>query len=362
MAKKSKSKRTSTQSTAAQPLTAQAPAPPPALAPSRAAALSVTGDGPTGNILINLFDGARQPLADTVQWSAVIRDGRSPSESQTFNVDGNGPSDLVKGLPFFGTLFFNNYTVLINSKGFDDAAWMPVTIAQSQTTSVFLMLLEEGASFNFSGATWDQLNSRRPRFAEIFQTGISDASDQYAAAIEDNGGFALGCWLNLLTAMSQIILPSTKTPLDYFWQIVRDDPNFPMAQDRFFAYVDKAIVDDVIAAGNAGSFSKEPDPSIFHKGATLSYKQNQFDTANVQLTFHQGNTKTLTAADGSQIECIIIEPDIDYFKDLTAHFLLEVLPNAFKQQLTDPRVVCMLRWIAGKQANTDFDPLYTLTA
>ena len=331
-----------------------------ASATSRAAAPSSAAGGDVGNILINLVDGARQPLASGVRWSATIHDGRSPSESQSFPIDGSGSTELVKGLPYFGN-FFDNYTVLVNSKDYDDAGWMPVTVAKSQTTPVYLMLLEDDAGMNFSGATWDALKSQRPRYAEIFETGADDAEEEYAAAIETNAGLALGCYLNLLTAMSQIVLPSKKSPLDYFWQIVRNDPKFPMAQDRFFAYVDKSIVDDVVAAGKMGSFSQEPDPGVLHPGATLSYKQTQFDITNVQLTFHQGNTKTLQGPNGA-VDCVIVEPDIDYYKDLLSHFLLEVLPNKFTGGLTDPRAVYMLRWMAGKQSGAYFDPLYTLSA
>src|SRR5262249_34436319 len=108
------------------------------------------------------------------------------------------------------------------------------------------------------------------------------------------------------------------------------------------------------------SFSQEPDPSAFHPGATRSYKQTQFDTTNVQLTFHENNIKTLPGPNGP-VDCIVVEPDIDYYKDLVSHFLLEVLPNKFTGGLTDPRVVYMLRWMVGKQSGADFDPLYTLS-
>jgi len=63
---------------------------------------------------------------------------------------------------------------------------------------------------------------------------------------------------------------------------------------------------------------------------------------------------------GSSISCIVIEPDIDYYKDLLAHFFSEVLPNRFTGGKTDPRAVYILRWMAGRQAGGDFDPLYTI--
>jgi len=62
------------------------------------------------------------------------------------------------------------------------------------------------------------------------------------------------------------------------------------------------------------------------------------------------------------VDCVVIEPDIDYYKDLLAHALLEVLPNKFTGGLTDPRAVYLLRWMAGQQAGSNFNPLYTMTA
>jgi hypothetical protein len=316
-------------------------------------------DEATGSILMHLVDGTRQPLAADVKWSARIRDGRAPSESRTINVDGKGPIELIKGLTVFDN-FFDNYTITANSNGWHDTGWTPVHIAKEKPVAVNLMLLPKDGHPNFADAGWQAVGKRRPRFAEILSAGINNASDRYSTLMEGNEGLALTCLLNLLTALSQITLASGKTPLDYYWQPIWDDPQFAMAQDRFFAYVDKTIVDDVIQAAKMGAFSEEKDPAVFHAGATLSYKQTQFDVTNVQLTFHQGNAKTIPTPSGP-VDCIVIEPDIDYYKDLLAHTLLEVLPNKFKSGLTDPRGVYLLRWMAAKEAGLDFDPLYTIT-
>ena len=50
------------------------------------------------------------------------------------------------------------------------------------------------------------------------------------------------------------------------------------------------------------------------------------------------------------VNCIMMEPDIDYYKDLAAHTLLEVISNGLSGNLTDPRQVYVLRWIAGRHA------------
>ena len=96
---------------------------------------------------------------------------------------------------------------------------------------------------------------------------------------------------------------------------------------------------------------------LLHPGATRSFKQVQFGEANVQLTFHEGDTRTI---DGTP--CVEVEPDIDYYRDPAAHFLLEVVPG-FAGQLSDPTTVYVLRWIAGRFADVpEFDPPYTLVA
>jgi len=312
-----------------------------------------------GSILFNIVDGTRQPLSASVRWSATIHDGRSLSERHTINIEGTGSAALVKELEYFDN-FFDNYSVFVDTKDYEDAAWMPVHISPARPTAVHLMLIPKDGHLNFGDATWNALNGSRPRFAQILSAGINDAAARYASLMEQHEGLVLGCLLNLLTAMTQITLPSEKTPLDYYWQPIWDDSQFPMSQDRFFAYVDKAFVDDVVKAGKMGSFSEERNPGTWHPGATLSYKQTQFDVTNVQLTFHQGNAKIIQGPDGP-VDCVVVEPDIDYYKDLLGHAFMEVLPNKFTGGLTDPRAVYLLRWMAGQQAGSDFNPLYTMT-
>ena len=90
--------------------------------------------------------------------------------------------------------------------------------------------------------------------------------------------------------MSQISLPQD-TPLDYIKQLRWDAPYAP-AQDRFFAWCDIRLIDQVKNAAAAGEFAVENNPGLFHPGATSSWKQIQFGEANVQLTFHE-NDKTV---------------------------------------------------------------------
>jgi hypothetical protein len=115
-------------------------------------------------------------------------------------------------------------------------------------------------------------------------------------------------------------------------------------------------VAQVRTAADQKQFAPEPGTAAFHPGATCSFKQVQFGEANVQLTFHEDDRRTI---DG--VECIKVEPDIDYYKDLGAHAILEVMPNSLAGRLTDPKLVYILRWIAGRRAGVaEFDPPYTL--
>ena len=154
--------------------------------------------------------------------------------------------------------------------------------------------------------------------------------------------------------MSQINL-AQGTPLDYLRQLRWDAP-FAPAQDRFFAWCDVALIDQVRRAAAEHKFAPENDPGLFHPGATSSWKQVQFGEANVQLTFHENDKMTIGGT-----SCVMVEPDIDYYRDLAAHTILEVIPNALTHTLTDPVEVYVLRWIAGQTAGVPgFAPLYTL--
>ena len=144
------------------------------------------------------------------------------------------------------------------------------------------------------------------------------------------------------------------TPLNYIKAVMWET----LQPDRFFAWADAALVDQVRIAADQGVFVAEIGSGFMHPGATSSYKQVQFGEANVQLTFHENDRRVIDGAD-----CIKIEPDIDYFRDRLAHALLEVVPNRITGSITDPRAVYVLRWIAGRHAGVpDFDPPYTIEA
>jgi|ERR1035438_5214359 hypothetical protein len=298
-------------------------------------------------VSVNLFDGWRQPLQPESKILLTVRDGNQKivvhDEYQASRID-------VEGLPFFDN-FGDNYTVVAWGSGYEQAGFTPLKVSPRVPATVDIMLLKKDAGFDFSRARWQDLRRNLPQIATLAAAGAADedgAAARYGDLVEKEP--VLACFFNLTTAMSQIQLPDG-TPLDYIKELIWDDT---MAQDRFFAWADTKLVDQVIQAARQGAFAPEPGTAIFHKGATSSYKQVRFGEANVQLTFHENDHPAT-----GHTEWIKVEPDIDYYKDPLAHALLEVTANQVTHSLTDPRQVYLLRWIAGRHANIpNFDPPY----
>jgi hypothetical protein len=302
----------------------------------------------TSALKVNVFDGSRQPLGTDQKILFTITDGNARQLVRDYYRSGT-----TFDVPFYNNLG-DRYTVLAFVDGSDQAGFTPVNCSADTPQSVDLMLLRKSATFNFASARWDDLATANPLLSRILAHGAADdaaARDRYSQLME-NRPAVLACLFNITTAMAAIHLP-VGNPLQYFKELIWDDT---MAQDRFFGYADPALYDQVKLAAAHGVFSRELGFAAFHKGATDSYKQIQFGEANVQLTFHANDTKLI---DG--VECIMMEPDIDYYKDPLAHALLEVVVNGISGSLTDPRQVYVLRWIAGRHAGVaEFDPPYTI--
>jgi hypothetical protein len=310
---------------------------------ARASASGARTDQAT--MVVTLYDGTRQPIQGK-DFLIRIFDG---FQNQLFDNFKAAPTTVFR-LPFRDNLQ-DNCRVQASGDGYVDAGFTPVELSLQVVAVVDLMLLPDEADFKFQ--TWDTLKTSDPVISTFIAIGISDAdAEEHYDNLRQTKPAALASLLNLATAMKAIQLPS-KTPLDYFKQILWDES---LAQDRFFGYADRSIVDQVRRAAMEGEFAPEPSPGLFHPDATSSFKQIQFGEANVQLTFHEKNTKKI---DG--VPCIKVEPDIDYFQDVGAHTLLEVIPNSITHGLSDPKKVYVLRWIAGRHAGVpEFAPPYTI--
>ena len=308
--------------------------------------VQATATPDTCSLQIRVFDGTRNPFSSGASVLYRVIDANQKEIVEEMRKT----TVLNCEFPFRGN-FMDNYTVIVFSDGFQQAGFTPVKLSNTTPAVLDLMLIPKDGHFNFALVTWNWIRANLP----FMTSGASDADGQarYENLME-NKPKSLAALLNIATAMRGIQLPQG-TSLDYLRQLKWDDT---LAQDRFFAYCDANLIDQVRIAAAQGEFAPETDSAFFHPGATASWKQIQFGEANVQLTFHEGDKQLINGAN-----CILVEPDIDYYKDLGAHALLEVIPNALTGGLTNPEMVYVLRWIAGRHAGMpEFDPPYTIVS
>lgn len=305
----------------------------------------------TASLMINVVDGTRQPINTPELLIRILNGRQSAVHTGTFAA----PTILFRDLPVEDNLD-DRFTVIASAPEYRQAGFTPVVVRRGVLQTVNLMLLPREPRFNFRSARWENLRNWDPAVADLLARGAPSedaARDRYSQLLETRPD-ALACFLNLAEAMSAISLP-TGSPLTYMREIVWDET---IGQDRFFVWCDCALIEQVREAADQGVFDQIAGSGFFHPGATLSYKQKQFGEANVQLTFHEGETRTING-----LNCVLVEPDIDYFQDVGAHALLEVIPNTLTGGKTDPMTVYNLRWIAGRHAGVPaFEPPYVIEA
>lgn len=298
-------------------------------------------------LTLRIFDGSRQLFVGPGPFLVTITDG---NQKVLVRQDYQSP-EVDFDLPFFDN-FGDNYAVIVYHAGFRQAGYAPVKLSEKYATTLDIMLVPNDPGFSFLNARWPVVSQTYPFLGS--DTDHTSAEARYEN-LADQHEPVVACFLNLCEAMSQIRL-AQGTPLDYIKEIRWD---IGPAQDRFFAYCDATLIDQVQAAASQGLFAPEYGCAVFHPGSTRSWKQIEFGEANVQLTFHENSPDRKTI---NGVDCITVEPDIDYYKDLAAHTIFEVIPNGLTHTLTNPVDVYVLRWIAGRHAGVpEFAPLYTLT-
>jgi hypothetical protein len=310
----------------------------------------------TGAILINIVDGTRQPFPADKDILLRVLDGR---HQQILAQWVNGSSVHVTDLPYHDNPD-DNYTVFAHSKGYNDGAVFPVPLKERQTVNANVMLVPGDGEFHFR--PWADMQSVDARILQLLKNGVTDAAGRYSDAM-DAKNLQLGALLTIGTALRDIPLDDGTTPLDYHWEVMWD----MIAQDRIWAWAEVGLADRIKKMADLHAFAEEADAAHWHpasgpiSAASRSWKQTRFDVCNVQMTFHEGTTSTRIAEDGRKVDCVVAEPDIDYYKDLLAHGLLEVLPNALTKGLTDPRIVYSMRWMACLQEGLPaFNPPCTI--
>ncbi len=315
-------------------------------------------DQTTGSIMLNIVDGRRLPF--NAEQAAFVRvlDG---SKRQVAAKWVKGSTIHIPGLPYHDN-FEDLYTIIVNADGYEDGGIYPVRLKAGTLIYAYAMLVPYGAGFHFSPI--EDIQADRRLFQLLSNGAAGSVAVRFQTAVE-NQPFLLGALLTIATAIRDIPLDDHSSPLDYYWEVIWD----LLMQDRFWAWLDARLANRIKDLAALHSFAEEVDAAHWHPGipgrvqpATRSWKQTRFDVSNVQLAFHETNTRTIQKSDGTSVDCVIVEPDIDYYKDLLSHGLLEVLPNLLTAGKTDARKVQSLRWMATKleSVQPDFNPPCTL--
>lgn len=322
----------------------------------------------TGTITVNLWDGAQQAFGTVNNALITVRDGSAKVRGSFFE----RASQIRIRLDVHENLD-DTFAVIASSKGCSDAGFYPVPIRAGVDIGVDLMLAPRRPVFNFARASWQSIQAGWPDLYQ-FLSGSPGAQDNFENLRESRDAGCVACLLNIAAALRCLSDRLGENLLAKFRRVqlsprVDRTKTEGLQQDRFFAWAEPGLMKFVIA----NSTEKVPEvataePLVFLKllhgaDADASYKEIRFGEANLQFTFHSNEP------DPTGQGLIKVEMDIDYYKDALAHIALEVIPNAFEQGvkifgpgLTNPAVVYVLRWMAGKRLNekVPFDPLYTL--
>ena len=309
----------------------------------------------TASIRMRVFNGERMLFPTGTQILYRVIDGTQKDHGRFVN-----SADVrFSGLPFFDNLN-DNYRVIVSDGQYQDAGLFPVTVKAGAEIGVDLMMVPKNPVYNFASAGFANLAAIDPKIPGIFSADLGGDAAATAQRWSDKFETAAvpACVLNILTIMANSTLAGGQQILGFLKQMIWDaSGDNKMAQDRFFGWADKGLIDSLQQPAGAGDVRFEPAPPGLHPGATRSWKAKQYSEANLQLTFHEND-----AAPAGQPNLVKVEPDIDYFDDPLAHFFMEVVVNTITKSLTDPSQVLALRWMAEHRAGKDFNPLYTIRA
>ncbi|MBI4386550.1 MAG: carboxypeptidase regulatory-like domain-containing protein [Elusimicrobia bacterium] len=300
-----------------------------------------------GRITVRVFDGRRDPFPADTALLARIRDG---FQNEVFARYARGPVLYFEGLPVYDNLG-DRYTVVLRAEGYEQAGIGGVRVSPDETSEVDLMLLPQSGRFNFSGAMWTQLRAARPRLWRLLTNGVEEdqARRRYEDAIEMQA-LGIGGLLGLMTAIEQTPLGGTDV-LAFMRELIWQEP---LNKDRFFAFADPRLLEEVKKGVRGGMFKRAH--GHLHPGSTSSYKEVRFDGANLQLTFYEKDLREIGG-----MPCVKVEVDIDLYRDVISHYLLEVLPHWGRRGHTDPRAVYQLRWMEMRRSGLlGFDPPFTV--
>jgi hypothetical protein len=295
---------------------------------------------------IRVEDGNHQPFKDGVPIDISAYD-RKKDLMYRSTVDERTAQEY---LPFVNLSDQVAEKVVIFKRGFHEVTFHISELAEG-VSSLNIMLVPLNGDFDFRSSHWQSIRGHRSQLHALMVGHESDSivAARWEALIERQPMRA-AAFLIISNALSEPAR-SEGNLLQYYKEVVWDSS---MAQDRFFAY---AAYRPLVAAMEArvahGTWDVDRHFKSLHKGlaelpdseATSSYKETDLRWANVQVTLHEHNHEVI---DG--VDCVLVETDMDYYKNPIMHDGLEVGLNMITGSKTDPRKVFFLRSLAEQFA------------
>ncbi|MFM8394037.1 MAG: hypothetical protein ACKOB4_08955 [Acidobacteriota bacterium] len=289
-------------------------------------------------LIIELYDATRTLVAEDFESQVTllrgdyrqIHRGRHRGAQLPFEVElTNGPLD--------------NYIVHVAASHHHDAWFHPVNPRRLAGRPLSLMLLPRRSRYRFE--PWTRLSVDIRKFlaaGQSFHDELLDGTDERQDI--------LAAFHNFTTALKSIELEG-RSAFSYFRQLIAAGERSP-ERDRFYALAHKDLEPALERARQQKLWAK--GSTAFHPGSTSSYKEKMYGEGNVQLSIY-GNEKVGLS------DCLMVEVDIDYYKDTLSHGLLELVPNKLLEKTTDPKMAYRLRWMAMRNiGDLRFDPPYVL--
>src|SRR5467141_2694122 len=127
-------------------------------------------------ILLNIFDGTRQPIGPGVKNLLVrIIDG---NQRQLFS-DFRSGSSFQFQVPFYDN-FGDSYTVITSADHHTQDGATPVNVQRAIPQTVDFMLLDKNATFRFANARWNDLPQKYPETHSMLARGAGTEADAQA--------------------------------------------------------------------------------------------------------------------------------------------------------------------------------------
>jgi hypothetical protein len=291
------------------------------------------------SLSVHLYDGARRPLSAPGDRLITIRNGRAKTLRSGFF---SGSIVRFSALPFDDGPD-NHFQIIVSAKDHQQAGAFR-RVAAGGSHDVHLMLVPKRPTVEFDYPTLSRLQAADPVLAAKLQA--DKLPQAYEQLLARESGLPLLCLCNGIEALRSLQSELETDLLQHIQQIeLTPRPAGTAARrgiyrDRFFARVTPALR-QTLTSQSAQSLLQ---PVTFDRDDNL--KEIRYHEANVELTFHEEN---------------ILEVDLDYYRDLGAHFFLEVIPNKLGSALgrsdaaTDPRTAYALRWMAYRNASRNRD-------